>query len=388
MVTLLGAVVAHLRGRAVPAGLALLVGGLFKETALVLGPAFIVLASLFEAHRRPSSAAVRTKVFAAEATGLLLSAGLRLAYAPPWRATWPPLRAGEAVGTRLAGLAKSFGRLVLPVDQTICDAFPVTPLLHPWAFAGAGVALALAVLAWRRRGPALFLCLAVLPSFDLVPAPRFWSPHYLYLPLAFAALLLAERWELLRGPAAQGGWVVLGILGGVSLWTGLRFRDDETLFSPEVAAQPRCREAQLYLGDARRKAGDFESAALHYEIAAQPVPGLISYADSGSAYQNLGLVRLKQRKLDLAEAAMRRSLEFPRPELEQRHAVHNLAALEMTRGDREEAARLLEPETMRADALPESIYLRARALNELGRGPEAAPLIQRLWKTSPEGPPP
>ena len=32
--------------------------------------------------------------------------------------------------------------------------------------------------------------LALLPSLDLVPVMRFWSPHYLYVPLTFGAMPL------------------------------------------------------------------------------------------------------------------------------------------------------------------------------------------------------
>jgi hypothetical protein len=58
--------------------------------------------------------------------------------------------------------------------------------------------------------------------------------------------------------------------------------------------------------------------------------------------------------------------------------VHNLAAVALGAGDAAEAARLLESETERRDALPESLLVRARALHELAREPEARELVRRL----------
>ena len=58
----------------------------------------------------------------------------------------------------------------------------------------------------RRHGRvAWFMALALLPSLQLVPIMRWWSPHYFYLPLAFVAMLLGwylflswQRWEFYR----------------------------------------------------------------------------------------------------------------------------------------------------------------------------------------------
>ena len=92
-----------------------------------------------------------------------------------------------------------------------------------------------------------------------VAAPRFWSPHGVYLPWAFAALgIAAFAWE--RAGARRALIGLCGIAAALSLWDGRRFANDETLFASD-AARPECREANLYLGDFRFAHDDLEGAA-------------------------------------------------------------------------------------------------------------------------------
>ncbi len=371
---LLAMVAAWRRDRRWLAGLALAVGALSKETALVLGPLCLLALAVEEGR----SALTSPRRWAPVAGGWALAAGARLAFAPPWRTSAAPLGALEAVGTRLAVLARAAWTVVLPVDRRLCDAFPVTTPWSPSALAGAVVLVTLVGLAWRRRGPAVLLGLAVLPLLQLVPAPRFWSPHYLYLPLAFVAMLVAEQLDR-RGAWAVGvAAVVAAGLSVVTLVDSRRFHDDLALFTPEVQDHPECREAALYLGDAYRERGDFTAAAQNYEAAIAPTPGFLSYSDVGAALQNLGLARLAQGQFFEAELALQQAGELPLDALTRRQVTHDLAAVAVARGDPAEAARLLGPEASRADALPESLLLLARALRDMGREEEARAVLSRL----------
>src|SRR5262249_12373858 len=151
-------------------------GALTKEIAIPLAPLLVGAFELSRLTRRKGRA-----IYFAEASGLLAAIGLRLAFAPAWHAHHQPLGMSGAVGTRLAALARSTAAVMLPVKQTICDAFPVTHLSQPTAIAGGIVLCGLAYGAYRRRGPALMLALTVLPLLQIVPVMRWWSPHYLYL---------------------------------------------------------------------------------------------------------------------------------------------------------------------------------------------------------------
>jgi len=284
----------------------------------------------------------------------------------------------DAIGTRLASLARSAQAMALPVDRSICDTFPVTSLLSPLALAGLLVAVALLLLAVKRRGPALLLALSLLGSLDLVATPRFWSPHYLYLPLCFAAMLAVERLERFGSRALAAGAAIAIALGAVTLYDGRRFVSDEALFGPEVAARPECREAHFYLAEARRRAGDLEGAARQYELAVAVTPGIISYSDEAAALQNLGIVRLEQGRIADAEQAFHAALERTDDDGARRRLNHDLALAAAALGDDAEVARLLGPEAARADALPESLVVLAGALHNLGREAEALALLARF----------
>ncbi len=373
---LLTLVWAHSRGRPLLAAAAIASGALTKEIAFPLAPLFVIAVEL----SRKSRPAGRARLFAAEGAALGGAFALRVASAPAWRASHPPLSVGDALGTRLASLAKSVAAVVLPIDRTICDAFPVTHVHQPAALAGAVAFAALAWGAWKRRGPALLLAFAVLPSLQLVPVTRWWSPHYVYVPLAFLAMLVGELVERqgyrLRAPSIA----VLLALAGVTLHDGRKYASDATLWAPEVEAHPACREAQFYLGEVARGDKQWDAAAKRYEAALAPKAGVLSFVDRRAALQNLGIVRVEQHRLADARSAFRAALEGTIDPAARRELTHDLAAATLSDGDAAEAARLLEAETARPDALPQSILVRAMALEELGRVEEARALRSRLGR--------
>jgi protein O-mannosyl-transferase len=359
VVALLGLLVAHEKKRPVLAGLALVAGALTKETALVLAPLFLIA---LEVSRKQRDLAARKRVFAAEGAALVLAIGMRLAFAPAWRAAHENLSFGDAVGTRLAALAKSVAAVVLPFDRSICDAFAVT---HPWqptAIAGLFALAALAFGAYKRRGVALLLFLAVLPSLQLVPVMRWWSPHYAYVPLAFVAMLVGETVERQRPRVQRAAVAIVVVLAVVTASDGRRYADDASLWTPEVAAQPACREGHFYLGAVARAAKRWDDAAKHYESAIAVRPRVIAYVDRRAALQNLGTVRLEQRRYGDARTVFLAALDGTHDEDARRELTHNLAIATMEAGDPAEAARLLEADAARPDAWPESVQLRKVAL--------------------------
>ncbi len=384
-VFLLGFLVAYMRGYRALAFLCALLAPLSKETGFIFVPLCLLAIELTPPrsllHRPTRDRAMPFAVGAA----LLVAGGMRIAFAPAWRAHLPPLAFGEAIGSRLAALAKSAAAIVLPIDRSICDAFPVTPLISAQALAGLIIAAAVIWLAVQRRGPALLLAATLLQSLDLVAAPRFWSPHYLYLPLAFVAMLVAELLDR-RGPRALAMGAFLAVLlGALTLHDGLRYRSDASLFTFETAAHPQCREAHFYLGESEREAGDLEGAANDYLLAATTTPGILSYVDEAAALQNLGIVRLEQSRIADAESAFRSALARVSDDDARRRLMHDLALAAAALGDDAEVVRLLVPETARMNPLPMSVIVLAKALHNLGREDEARALLARL---KPEGPVP
>jgi hypothetical protein len=277
-VALLALVVLHVRARPAGAALALLAGALTKETALVLGPLLVIALELDRRRVIRAPARARARLLAAEGAAFAVAVTLRVAFAPAWRATFVPLSPGDAIGTRLASLWRSAILGVLPFDRTICDATGIRSLGSPAAAAGLLVAAGLAYLTWKRRGPALLLAVAMLPSLNLVPVMRWWSPHYLYVPLAFAVMLVAEAIADLGPHMRTAAGVILAGMALVSARDGLRFRTDATLWGPEVAANTACREGHFYLAETALAERRWDEAADHYERAAAPTTGSTSRA--------------------------------------------------------------------------------------------------------------
>lgn len=326
---LLGLIVLHQRGKIWLSALLLLAGALTKETALALGPLFILVLELFPAAPRREAAGRRLQLLGAEGAALALAIVLRSAYAPDWRAQHTALPLGEALGTRLAAITKSAWALLLPIDNGVCDAFSITQFSAASALLGAGLLLGAAYLAYRRRGPALLLLVALLPSLQLVPVMRWWSPHYLYLPLAFAAMVAVEAVERWAEGALR--WVppLALALGGLSLLEAGRYQNDERFWGRELELEPACREAHYFLGDVAQSAGRFDDAVEHYEQALAARPALLSYVDRAAALQNLGVAQLQQRQFEGASRTFREALALNLDEKARGRVQHNLAAAEM-----------------------------------------------------------
>lgn len=369
---------AHLRRRPVLAGVAVLVSALTKESGMALAPLFVIALELERNVQKPRHA----RLFLAEGVALAACLALRLGFAPTWRASPAPLDASAALGTRSAALAKSAAAVALPIERTICDAFPITQAWQPPALAGIAVAAAIAVLAWRARGAAVLLALSIVPALQIVPVTRWWSPHYLYVPLAFVAIVGAPFVERAVPTSNRRRSIALAALatalGALTLHDGLRYGDDATLWTYEVQHQAACREGQFYLGEVERSARRWDAAAARYEAALAPRPRILAFVDEGAALQNLGTVRIEQSRFADARRAFVRALEGARDPARRRELTHDLASATLADGDPEETLRLLADEVARADAMPESLVVDAMALERLGRVDEARAVRARL----------
>ena len=387
LATLLFALVAaHVHRRPVLAACAMLAAGLTKETGLVLGPLFVIALEATRSSgggaRSRSSAERPRRVLAAEGASFAVALGLRMAFAPAWRAEHLHLTASEALGTRLASLTEAARAVLAPVDLRICDAFAITPWTTP-------------ARSPARRSPSSWdgshggveaqPCCSPSPPYRSCSSSRFSAGGHRTMP-TWRSRSSACSWRTrLRLPPSPS----VAVRRGGRRHPPVRSRDvrgSTTLRERRVAlaaggdAQPACREGQFLLGESARARRDWSEAAARYEAALGTWPRVLAYVDRAAALQNLGTVRLEQDDLTGARRAFEDALDVTPEPMARRRLVHDLAGVALRAGDPAECWRLLEPEVARTDAFPESLYIAAKALHALHREAETRALIQRLQR--------
>jgi len=213
-----------------------------------------------------------------------------------------------------------------------------------------GLALFAVLTAWalrsRRRGPALggllFLLLALAPTLNLVRLNEPAAEHYLYLPLAGGALMLAalaaSALDVLRAHGTVRRLLPALLLAALACAAWSRasaWNDRERLWTDVLRVNPTNARAWSDLGLLRFEAGDRAAARDHFRRALRLEPGL------------------------------------------SRAAANLMALLE---GDGELAGALAIGETALATRPDDPLLLsyRGRLLLRTGRADEARPLLDRV----------
>jgi tetratricopeptide (TPR) repeat protein len=360
---------------------------LSKETALLYIPALVLVWEL--ASRPPTPWKGSAGLFAAEAVAIAVWLALRLHAVPElWHATSTPLPWSQALGTRLAVLGTRLLELVLPLKPALSDAVRVVGIGSLPALLTSAVGLGAILLVLRRglRSPwsvaVIFTGVALAPALNLVPLPRFSSPHYGYLAslsagaLAVLALRTASGSpKLVRGlQAGLGVWLVTAAVSTFA--AGPRYHDDLSLFGPEVARDPWFLEGRSQLGDALVAAHRDELAAQHYEVALKGSEGILAYVDGRSVAINLAGVRLRQQRFAEAEALLAAAARDAPPRL-RGPIAYDRALVAWKLGDPERVVALLDAAgTDWQD--PEPLLLRVQALRRLGRTDDAVETLRRV----------
>ncbi len=357
---------------------------LSKETALFWVPALFLV---WEYSTRKGTRSSRDVALVWGAVLVVAAAyvALRLVAVPEgWSRTSVPLHSAEEVGTRLAAVARQLQYVFDPRLPELSDAVPIVGL--GWEAGIGAVALASMVAAslrWRgtQVGWVLGFCLVALaPSLNLVPLPRFTSPHYGYL-LSFGmgmSIALAVGWMRGRSVFARR----LGF-GGLALWTllasvstcrgGFRFKDDAALFGVAVEADPRFLEGHHYLGEAAARRGDLARASEHFEAALKFRDDTIAYVDWASAATSLAGIRLQQERYDEADRLLVKIQEGVTG-TKARRIIYNRAVVAERQKRYVDVVDLLSNE--RWDR-PEPVMLLARSLSALGKINEAIAQLER-----------
>lgn len=378
------------------AALALFAALFSKETAL---PWFVAGVAAWEVSEKKARASPRTSwlVLALVAVSYL---GLRVyAVGIGWHLSAPDLSWRQALGTRLAVLWQRLVELVWPLRPELSDATPIVDVLHPasvsclLALLGAGISWRLVGLSGRRV--LLFLGLALAPATNLLPLPRFSSPHYGYFACvgvgAAAASLLRRPVPLApllhRRLSAVVATLWVGVMTASTFSGGGRLRDDPRLFIPEVTRDPLFREGHFYLGQAwAENKSDLEKAATAFHAALEEHPNVLAYVDRPAALIDFARVRYYQERYREAEDLLVEAQSVVPGRL-RFLVLYNRALVAQALGDSEKVIALLgdhpqtrrwrEPARVLARALKRSPPPALAGGPSLGRGSGAVELPRK-----------
>lgn len=271
-----------------------------KETAVVLFPVMALGHDVITKHR------LKYALLAALGTAFATYVWLRhIAVPETWRGEYYPLDLWHKVGTNLAILGQLIGKIVTPVKPEMSDAVFVTSPLSVWPMVALGVGLGLVGMMWGKRKNAQVVVLGLMfglswgTAANIVPVPRLNSPHYGYiLAVPFVGLIaLGLQTKLWR--MGVGIWGV--IMASTTLWAGQNFKNDLTLFGPEVNSQPYYLEGHYYLGNYLNQQGDLAGAQKQYELGLVDYPGLLAFDPKTAMQINLAGVSLQQGQIERAD---------------------------------------------------------------------------------------
>lgn len=229
---------------------------------------------------------------------------------------------------------------------------------HPTTWLLLLVPVAMALLCWRyrHRFPRLAIAFAVfvvalLPVLGLTPFDvqmiSTVTDRYLYLAMLAPALIVAALLARTRSPVLYTFvTIILIVLTIRSHARARQWRDEFTLFQPELRLNPRSLAAHQVLGVTHSAAGRYDPAAYHLEEALKTKP------DDPRSLYNLGNLMLRVGRFDRAIELYRAALvKFPR------HAkVHNNLGVALAQtgdldGAEAEFRRALELKPGMAEAL-------------------------------------
>ncbi len=362
-------------------GILLFLGLCSKETTILWFPVLILSAHLATEYKFPK-----------KYTKPILTYGLALAIFifprsnaldQSWQFKYPSMTLSEHVGTRLAILPTLLTYLILPTQPPISDATKIYPLTSFQALIGL-IILAISIYITTKiyknksiRIPLIIGAATILPALNILPLPRFISPHYLYftaIAISFLVVLLLKQPKHTKHIfVGLSIWIVIATIS--TLNAGFRFKNDHTLFAPEVAKDPHFKEGQLYLGTYYSQKNEVEKAQKSYQAILQTDPKVLAFADKLAARINLANTYVKQQNYQEAENTLREALETippnSRPDIQ-----YNLALVLFTQKKFPATITLIEENQLHKKIRPAAALILAESYIQTNQKQQAQTLLE------------
>ena len=354
-----------------------LLGAFSKENALFLMTFLILLWEFINSRKTPISKPAYI-IFSGELIAAAFYMILRWIAVPEfWRTSSPVMSLSDSIGTRLFALGFQMLILVNPLRPPLSDATLITGIGNPIPL------IVLAVLALlfgvilisgvrSDLSKALFIIgISLAPSLNIIPLPRFKSPHNSYFAIAgisalvIIALRMPENKKYITRAAKFALALWLAVMTFVTFAGGFQFRNDVSLFQSEVQSDPNFLEGHFYLGNSYLEAGNYSLAANEYEMAISNHSDVIAFVDEVSLFTNLGLAKIYEGNPKEAESLLL-SAEENAPTSEKPLIAYNRAVLAYNNGNYSKALGILmkyEGQYKR----PEPLMLTAASLEKLNR---------------------
>lgn len=385
------------------AALALFAASLFaKEMGVVVLPAALALAYF----HRPERAALRrlTPEGALLVAVLVAYLALRIGVAGVLADTPPPEHAWwKAALTFPAALAIYATKLLAPVQLS---AYYVQPYAtHPFSLAGlaglallAGAGFVLVRLCKRDAALALLVLLLLLSLGPLTNLVRISAPRdmgfpmaerFLYLPSAFACLLVALAIGRINVGGKRGATMIAAVAVLVALALGVRtvsasqlWRDEKLVFEHALEVNDQAPLMWIALGAAYRRDGRVDEA-LQALRKAETLNETLKSADPVALYNNLGTALATAGRLGEALEAFDRALERGR---ETDRVQFNRAEALRLLGRPDEALTAYDAALRVTPTYIQARWRRGSLLAELRRIDEAQADLQDVLRRVPDHP--
>ena len=235
-----------------------------------------------------------------------------------WCITGEPLAPSARVGTTLVALGRHVLNLVSPLAPQVSDSLTITGITSAVPLLVAAICLIVFILALRKGigspvAAMIFLAaISLFPALNLLPLPRFYSPHYAYLAVApvtgrFIVLFRSAR-RFVRPPLHAAPlvlattWIVIALI--TTIQNGNRLQSDLTLFMPEVIRDSRFSEGWFYCGNCLRATGRFGEAQTAYNEGLLPAPGCIRFYPEMELLINQSALAVQRNDLVSADSLM------------------------------------------------------------------------------------